>query len=64
MKRKIITMAAALVAAITLPAQTARQFVLSYSDDGKSELHCFLPEKTTGRAVIACPGGALWRIVF
>ena len=57
-------MAAALVAAIALPAQTARQFVLSYSDDGKSELHCFLPEKTTGRAVIACLGGAYGGLSF
>ncbi len=40
-----------------LTAVAQRSFVLKNSADGLSELHCFLPEHPTGRAVMACPGG-------
>jgi len=43
MIQKLFLMAAAMAAAITIQAQTARQFVLKNSSDGQSELHCFLP---------------------
>ena len=64
MKHTLMTMAAAMAVAITIQAQTARQFVLKNSSDGQSELHCFLPEKSNGRAVIACPGGAYGGLAF
>ncbi len=64
MIQKLFLMAAALTAAITIQAQTVRQFVLKNSSDGQSELHCFLPIKSNGRAVIACPGGAYGGLSF
>lgn len=36
---------------------TARKFVLKNSADGQSELTCYLPQNSTGRAVVDCPGG-------
>lgn len=45
MKHTLLMMAAAMAAAITVQAQTVRQFVLKNSSDGQSELHCFLPIK-------------------
>lgn len=44
MIQKLFLMAATMMAAITVQAQTARKFVLSNSSDGQSELHCFLPD--------------------
>ncbi len=64
MIQKLFLMAATLMAAITVQAQTARKFVLSNSSDGQSELHCFLPEKANGRAIVACPGGAYGGLSF
>ena len=46
-----------LLMALNVSAQTARSFKLVNSDDGESELTCFLPQNPTGRAVVACPGG-------
>jgi acetyl esterase/lipase len=45
-------------------AQTARHFVLSNSSDNLSELHCFLPAQPSGRAIVACPGGAYGGLAF
>lgn len=64
MKRTLLTMAVAIATAITVEAQTARQFILTNSSDGQSELHCFLPQHPNGRAVIACPGGAYGGLSF
>ena len=47
----------AFVASMSASAQTAREFVLDNSVGGESKLYCFLPEKPSGRAVMACPGG-------
>ena len=38
-------------------AQTARQFTLNLTDDGKAQMVCFLPEKPSGRAIVGIPGG-------
>ena len=40
-------------------AMAQRSFELKNSEDGGSVLYCFLPnaEKSTGRAVVCCPGG-------
>ena len=44
---------------LTAGAMAQRSFELKNSDDGKSVLYCFLPspDKSTGRAVVCCPGG-------
>lgn len=47
-----------------IAAQTSRYFVLPNSDDNQSELHCFLPAQPSGRAVMACPGGAYGGLAF
>ena len=38
-------------------AQTARQFTLNLTDDGKAQMVCFLPEKPSGKAIVGVPGG-------
>lgn len=44
---------------VGIHAQVGRTFVKKLSEDGRAELHCSLPRYAgSGRAVIACPGGA------
>ena len=38
-------------------AQTARKFTIDLTDDGKAQMVCFLPEKSSGRAIVGVPGG-------
>lgn len=57
MKKSIISFALMLFAISASAQSTARKFVLKNSADGQSELTCYLPQKTTGRAVVDCPGG-------
>lgn len=54
--RKVFFLVVAL-AAMSVSAQTARQFTVNITPDGESTLQAFLPEQPTGRAVVACPGG-------
>ena len=54
MKRKYITYAFLLFAAI-VQAQTARQFTINLTDDGKANMVCFLAENPTGRAIVGVP---------
>lgn len=57
MKKKIAFVFALCGLALMATAQTARQFTVNITDDGEATLQAFLPEKPTGRAVVACPGG-------
>lgn len=57
MKKSIISFALMLFAISASAQSTARKFVLKNSADGQSELTCYLPKKSTGRAVVDCPGG-------
>ena len=41
----------------TAQAQTARKFTIDLTDDGKAQMVCFLPEKSSGRAIVGVPGG-------
>ena len=56
MKKKLILLLSALFA-MTTQAQTAREFTLNISDDGKAQMVCFLPENPSGRAIVGVPGG-------
>ena len=38
-------------------AQTARQFTIDLTPDGKAQMVCFLPEKSSGKAIMGIPGG-------
>lgn len=38
-------------------AQTARQFTINLTPDGKAQMMCFLPEKCSGKAIMGIPGG-------
>ena len=40
-----------------LQAQTARQFTLNLTPDGKAQMVCFLPETPSGKAIVGVPGG-------
>ena len=46
-----------LLTAATMMAQTARNFTLNLTDDGKAQMVCFLPEKCSGKAIVGVPGG-------
>ena len=56
MKRKFVMYAFLLFATI-VQAQTARQFTINLTDDGKANMVCFLAENPTGRAIVGIPGG-------
>ena len=38
-------------------AQTARKFTLDLTPDGKAQMVCFLPETSSGKAIVGVPGG-------
>ena len=40
-----------------LTDQTARKFTLDLTDDGKAQMVCFLPTKSSGKAIVGVPGG-------
>lgn len=46
-----------LLLAVTMQAQTARKFTLNLTDDGKAQMVCFLPQNSSGKAIVAVPGG-------
>jgi acetyl esterase/lipase len=56
MKKTITTMFLALLA-LSMQAQTARQFTLNITPDGKAQMVCFLPQKPSGKAIVGVPGG-------
>ncbi len=54
--RKILTYALLLLAMAT-QAQTARQFTINLTDDGKAQMVVFLPTTPSGKAIVGVPGG-------
>lgn len=48
---------ALLTLAVGVQANTARQFTLDLTADGKAQMVCFLPEKPSGKAIVGVPGG-------
>ena len=46
-----------LMLAMTMQAQTARKFTLNLADDGKAQMVCFLPQTSSGKAIVGVPGG-------
>ena len=46
-----------LMFAMAMQAQTARKFTLNLTNDGKAQMVCFLPETSSGRAIVGVPGG-------
>ena len=49
-----------LMLAMTMQAQTARKFTLNLTDDGKAQMVCFLPQTSSGKAIVGVPGGGYW----
>lgn len=43
--------------AMTMQAQTARKFTLDLTADGKAQMVCYLPETSSGKAIVGVPGG-------
>ena len=54
--RKFLTYALLLLAMAT-QAQTARQFTINLTDDGKAQMVVFLPTSPSGKAIVGVPGG-------
>jgi acetyl esterase/lipase len=54
--RSLVTLSL-LVFVVNVHAQTARQFTLNLTDDGKAQMVCFLPQTPSGKAVVGVPGG-------
>ena len=46
-----------MLAPCLLFAQTAKQFTINITDDGKANMVAYLPVNPSGRAVVGCPGG-------
>lgn len=57
MKRKMLMLLLLAAAVVTLPAQTKRKFTINITPDGQSVMTAYLPERPSGRAVVALPGG-------
>ena len=38
-------------------AQTAKQFTLNLTEDGAAQMVCFLPQNSSGKAIVGVPGG-------
>ena len=45
------------LAPLALQAQTARQFTVNITDDGKANMVAYLPSNSSGRAIVDLPGG-------
>ncbi len=56
MNRKLL-ITGLLMLAMTMQAQTAKEFTLDLTTDGKAQMVCFLPQNPTGRAIVGVPGG-------
>ncbi len=54
--RNFLTYALLLLAMAT-QAQTARQFTINLTDDGKAQMVVFLPTSPSGKAIVGVPGG-------
>ena len=57
MKKTLFLLAGLMLSLGGFAQSTARKFVLNMTEDGQSNLTCYLPENPTGRAVVDCPGG-------
>ena len=54
--KSLITLAM-LLTMQSLAAQTARQFTIDLTPDGKAQMICFLPQQPDGMAIVGIPGG-------
>ena len=54
--RKMLLMGLLFVASMA-NAQTAREFRINLTDDGKAQMVCFLPVSPSGKAIVGVPGG-------
>ena len=56
LKRACLTMILFALSSVVM-AQTAREFKINLTPDGKAQMVCFLPEKCNGKAIMGIPGG-------
>ena len=54
--RKMLLMGLLFVASMA-NAQTAREFRINLTDDGKAQMVCFLPVSPSGKSIVGVPGG-------
>ena len=54
--RRLLTYALLLLG-IAAQAQTARNFTINLTDDGKAQMVVFLPTSPSGKAIVGVPGG-------
>ncbi|MCR5159621.1 MAG: alpha/beta hydrolase fold domain-containing protein [Prevotella sp.] len=55
--RKHLALGLLALLAMTVQAQTARKFLVNITPDGESQMTAYLPEQSSGRAVVILPGG-------
>ncbi len=54
---RLLTLVCLLLTSLGIQAQTARKFTINLTDDAKAQMVCFLPESSSGKAVVGIPGG-------
>ena len=54
---KKLMILALMLLSVGTQAQTARQFTLDLTTDGKAQMVCYLPENPSGKAIVGVPGG-------
>ena len=55
--RKLLQMVCLLLMTTMAQAQTAKKFTIDLTDDAKAQMVCFLPETSSGKAIVGIPGG-------
>ncbi len=55
--RNLLKWVCLLLVTVTTQAQTARKFTIDLTDDAKAQMVCFLPESSSGKAIVGLPGG-------
>ena len=54
---KFLSLACLWLLSATLQAQTSRKFTINLTPDSAAQMVCFLPETSSGKAIVGVPGG-------
>ena len=54
---RLVRVLTLLFIATGIHAQTARKFTINLTDDGAAQMLCFLPQNSSGKAIVGVPGG-------
>jgi acetyl esterase/lipase len=55
--KHLLKLVCLLLTTVAMQAQTARKFTIDLTDDAKAQMVCFLPETSSGKAIVGVPGG-------